>query len=109
MASVLRLRDQDGNIVNIPALVGPAGPEGKSAYQIALEHGYEGTEEEWLESLGGGGSVAIIPGHGLELDEETHTLSVVVAHDVEQNNMLPITSAAVYVEIGNIDALLKTI
>lgn len=26
---------------------------GKSAYQIALEHGFEGTEEEWLESLHG--------------------------------------------------------
>jgi hypothetical protein len=24
---------------------------GKSAYEIALEHGFEGTEEEWLESL----------------------------------------------------------
>ena len=26
---------------------------GKSAYQIAVAHGYEGTEEEWLESLKG--------------------------------------------------------
>lgn len=27
------------------------GPPGKSAYQIAVDNGYEGTEEEWLESL----------------------------------------------------------
>ena len=27
---------------------GPEGPEGKSAYEIAVEHGYEGTEEQWL-------------------------------------------------------------
>lgn len=27
--------------------------DGKSAYEIAVEHGYEGTEEEWLESLHG--------------------------------------------------------
>ena len=27
------------------------GDEGASAYQIAVAHGYEGTEEEWLESL----------------------------------------------------------
>ena len=27
--------------------------DGKSAYQIALDNGFEGTEEEWLESLNG--------------------------------------------------------
>lgn len=29
------------------------GLDGKSAYEIAVEHGYVGTEEEWLESLKG--------------------------------------------------------
>lgn len=29
------------------------GNNGKSAYEIAVENGYEGTEEEWLESLNG--------------------------------------------------------
>lgn len=29
------------------------GLDGKSAYQIAVENGFEGTEEEWLESLEG--------------------------------------------------------
>lgn len=86
---------------------GAPGAEGKSAYEIAVEQGYEGTEEEWLESLQAG--VAFTPGHGLELDEKTGTLSVVVAHDAEQDNTLPITSAAVYTEIGNIDVLLRTI
>lgn len=33
--------------------VGPKGEDGKSAYEIAVEHGYVGTEEEWLESLKG--------------------------------------------------------
>lgn len=36
-------------------------------------------------------------------------LSVNRANSVEQDNTLPITSAAVFTEIGNIDALLKTI
>lgn len=36
-------------------------------------------------------------------------LSVNTAHDVEQDNTLPVTSAAVYVEVGNINALLETI
>lgn len=30
-----------------------SGADGKSAYQIALDNGFEGTEEEWLESLNG--------------------------------------------------------
>ena len=29
------------------------GPAGKSAYEIAVDHGYVGTEEEWLDSLVG--------------------------------------------------------
>ena len=32
---------------------GPIGPQGKSAYEIAVDNGFEGTEEEWLESLKG--------------------------------------------------------
>ena len=37
------------------------------------------------------------------------TLSVVTANDAEEDNTHPITSAAVYTEIGNINALLSTI
>ena len=34
--------------------VGMAGcSNGLSAYEIAVEHGFQGTEEEWLESLRG--------------------------------------------------------
>ena len=29
------------------------GKDGKSAYEIAVEHGYAGTEEEWVDSLQG--------------------------------------------------------
>jgi hypothetical protein len=28
-----------------------AGKDGKSAYEIAVEHGYSGSEEEWIQSL----------------------------------------------------------
>lgn len=31
----------------------PKGLDGKSAYEIAVEHGYKGTEEEWVWSLKG--------------------------------------------------------
>ena len=36
-------------------------------------------------------------------------LSVNTAHEMEQDNTLPITSAAVFAEVGNINALLETI
>lgn len=57
----------------------------------------------------GGGGTAYTIGHGLKLDAETNTLSVDMADKMEQDNTLPITAAAVYVEVGNINALLKTI
>lgn len=47
--------DSDKNIVAIeyvePEL--PKGEDGKSAYDIAVENGFEGTEAEWVESLKG--------------------------------------------------------
>lgn len=55
----------------------------------------------------GGGGVNYIIGDGLKL--EGRTLSVDTATEVEQDNTKPITSAAVYTTVGNIEALLKTI
>lgn len=43
-------------ILNFEIPGGFDGADGKSAYQIAVDHGFEGTEEEWLESLKGSGS-----------------------------------------------------
>ncbi len=41
-------------------VMGPEGPQGKSAYEVAVDRGFEGTESEWLESLKGeDGSVPI--------------------------------------------------
>lgn len=54
-----------------------------------------------------------VGGVDFETDEtltlENGTLSVNTAKAVEQDNTLPITSAAVYTEVGNINALLATI
>lgn len=53
--------------------------------------------------------------NGLITTDETLTLSaegqlkVNTTNDMEQDNTLPITSAGVYVTVGNIEALLKTI
>lgn len=45
----------------------------------------------------------------LTLDPETMVLSVNTAKVVEPDNTLPVTSAAVHVEVGNINVLLETI
>lgn len=45
----------------------------------------------------------------LTLNPTTNVLSVNRANEVEQDNTLPITSAAVFAEVGNINALLETI
>ena len=51
---------------------GVQGDEGKSAYEVAVANGYQGTEAEWLASLKGikgdqGDSAAYVPDEGEEL------------------------------------------
>jgi hypothetical protein len=40
---------------------GPRGTAGKSAYEIATQNGFDGTESEWLDSLGGGSGSVVKP------------------------------------------------
>ena len=60
-------------------------------------------------SSGGSGGGGYTIGDGLKLDAATNTLSVDTAATVEKDNTKPVTSAAVYTEVGNINALLATI
>mgnify|MGYP003547948163 FL=1 len=60
-------------------------------------------------SSGGSGGGGYTIGDGLKLDAATNTLSVDTAEAVEKDNTKPVTSAAVYTEVGNINALLATI
>ena len=87
-----QLRADMGNLANLTT-------EDKSSLVAAINE---------VRQTGGGGTAYTI-GHGLKLDAKTNTLSVDTADKMEQDNTLPITSAAVYVEVGNINALLKTI
>lgn len=54
---------------------GIPGPPGKSAYQIAVDNGFEGTEEEWLASLkgeqGNPGMRCIVQGQQLIINDPT--------------------------------------
>ena len=64
---------------------------------------------EARNSGGGSGGGGYTIGEGLKLDAATNTLSVDTAAAVEKDNTKPVTSAAVYTEVGNINALLATI
>lgn len=64
---------------------------------------------EARSSGGGSGGGGYTIGDGLKLDAATNTLSVDTAEAVEKDNTKPVTSAAVYTEVGNINALLATI
>ena len=55
------------------------GLDGKSAYEIAVEHGYVGTEEEWLASLKGE------PGETPDMSEypKTSEVTTIVEREIE--------------------------
>ena len=65
--------------------------------------------EEWLRENPIESGVNFIPDASLTLDPETKVLSVNTADQVEEDNTLPITSAAVHSTVGNIEILLRTI
>lgn len=68
MASILRVRQADGTVIDVPSIVGPPGKngaDGQSAYQSAISGGYTGTEDDlnralalMTEFINGGGSAA---------------------------------------------------
>ncbi len=41
------------DLIDKPVVIGEQGPEGKSAYQVALDNGFVGTQQQWLDSLKG--------------------------------------------------------
>lgn len=59
--------------------------DGKSAYQIAVEHGFEGTEEEWLESIGGVTVHNDLSGRDVE---DSHPISAITNLRKEIDNKL---------------------
>lgn len=64
--------------------------------------------EDYLEDHPIGGGVDFETDETLTLSPDG-ILSVNTAESVEQDNTLPVTSAAVFAEVGNINALLETI
>lgn len=88
----------------LDAVVPPEGSPG----QVLTKTGQGNT---WAYPAGGGGGTGggYVIGAGLTLDPASNILSVDTADAVEQDNTRPVTSAAVFTTVGNIDALLATI
>lgn len=88
----------DGHIVTITdtngehtfeVLNGENGDEGKSAYDIAVENGFTGTEEDWLESLkgepgekgenatiNGQNALEIVAGENVNIEQQGGTMTI---------------------------------
>ena len=116
-------RGDDVQTLDIMDGVGIAGIEKTASvgltdvYTIALT---DGSSYEFTVTNGSGGGSADVPiasetvagivrvGENLRISADG-TLSVDTAAAVEQDNTRPITAAAVYTEVGNINALLETI
>lgn len=73
--------------------------------EVETVEGVKKWVEERIAEIEGTGGLQV--GHGLKVVDGT--LEVDAAQAVEADNTLPITSAAVYVEVGNIEALLATV
>ena len=83
--AILHIRDKDGNFIPIDAI---RGDRGKSAYEQAVEGGYQGTEEEFIQILGSIGSINAL--QLAELDDETGEL--LATHIAYKNNPHGVTA-----------------
>ena len=96
-----------------PGETGPQGEQGPAGIVVQETEPTGPEHPVWINpkgsSSGGSGGGGYTIGSGLKLDAATNTLSVDTAAAVEKDNTKPVTSAAVYTEVGNINALLATI
>ena len=81
--AILKIKDENGNWLDIPAITG------KNAYQYARDGGFEGTEEEFAQLLG-----------GLDTQIEAHNQDELAHPDIRTtlNNKADRTQALFYIE-----------
>lgn len=96
-------------IAKVEAASKAAYPKGGTEGQVLTKLSDEEGDFDWKTPQDGGTGGGYNIGSGLKLDKQSNTLSVDTANNVEQDNTRPITSAAVYTTVGNIEVLLGTI
>ena len=109
MGFILRVKNENGEVIDIPAIVGPRGLQGPQGIQgirgIRGEQGLKGDKGDKGDR--GNDGTAFVPDETLTL--QNGIVSVNTAKEPDPNNTLPITSAAVAQTVGNIEKLLKII
>lgn len=60
MSAILRLRDENGVMIDVPAI------QGENAYQVAVRRGFVGDEKKWVESLKGKSAYELAKDEGFE-------------------------------------------
>ena len=95
---------------------GEGVPAGGTTGQVMKKKSNADYDTEWADESGGSGGATwlTLPGKpfatiGDNLKVVGGALTVDTADAVEEDNTKPVTSAAVFVEVGNIEALLATI
>lgn len=85
MSGIIRRRDKDGKFVDFPVI---SGKDGKSAYDYAVDGGYQGTEADFIAFLNGN----LYPVNTSDVGED-HTEDKNNPHEVtaEQTGALPLT------------------
>lgn len=106
-AAVTNSGTKQNAVLNFVLPRGPEGPAPEKGKDYWTAEDKEEIIQEVVDQVGQVKPYEI--GHGLKLDEASNTLSVDTAEQVEEDNTLPITSAAVYATVGNIETLLGTI
>ncbi len=87
MGSVLKVRDENGIFIDIPAI---RGRDGKSAYEQAVEGGYTGTEEEFITLLASlHGIVPGADGKNIGQIQENLGLAYYTTYNKHLNTMSP--------------------
>ncbi len=76
-------------------------------FEATFENRNETFEAGFSES--GGQGISFGFGDGLKFDEESRILSVDIASEVAQEDARPVSSRAVWEEIGDIEAFLREI
>lgn len=82
-----------------PGPQGPQGPAGDSTYDIAVENGFVGTEQEWLDSFGGTANIADFVFNYDEEDTNStitihnHDMVIQTTRDGEEDSDISLNSA----------------
>lgn len=93
MSGILKIKDENGNWIDIPAI---KGEDGKSAYDQAVEGGFAGTEQEFIQLLSSIGAMQVQLA-GLDDEEPSQTET----HIADKSNPHQVTK--VQVGLGNVD------